>query len=320
MPRIVIGVTTYNGAARLDELLCSIALRTPAPVPGGLDWCLVVVDDGSPRVEETRAVVAKHKNRLRAARALVALHYVEHGRNRGISAGWNTASRALDCDIVVLVNDDVIVPSGGWLEAFVHVLEHSPKVGGVGVNWHAFTDEDVPQLLAASDSDLAVVPRDPGSKKPTPERRDYEKHPPGRVMCPGGQLFAFRRADFDALGGFDEGYKSFFEESAFGTAMAAKLGKIGVQLNYPMCWHRWSATFGSSPELRAPERMAASRKRYIEQWGVPESHWGDSPGPFDYTNPKFMGAIPPVEVEYLTPSGAPRRGRLHQEGGFVDVV
>jgi hypothetical protein len=51
-------------------------------------------------------------------------------------------------------------------------------------------------------------------------------------MVPTGQLFAFRMADFNAIGGFDEGYKSFYEESCFSTSMSAYLKKIGVQLNW----------------------------------------------------------------------------------------
>ncbi len=217
----------------------------------------------------------------------------------------------------MLVNDDVIVPSGGWLEALVFALEHSPGVGGVGANWHAFTDEDVEQLLASPDSDLAVVPRDLLTKNHAPERREYESHGPGRVMCPTGQLFAFRRADFDALGGFDEGFKSFFEESDYGTAMAAKLGKIGLQLPWPQCWHRWSATFSTNPELRASERMAASRQRSIEKWQVPEEYQKDPPFcPFDYTNPKYLGSIGDVEVQYLKNDGTIGRGVLRQSGAF----
>lgn len=293
--KITIGITTYNGASRVNELLASIKLRTDDKLISDLN--IVLVDDGSPNSAQTKSVFNKWNNEL-------PISYVEHKVNRGISAGWNTASRMFNNEYVVLVNDDVIVSSGGWLDALIYPLEHSPSVGGVGVNWHAFLDEDVVELLAAATSDQGVIPRDPGSKNPTPERRKYEEMGPGRVMCPGGQLFAFRRSDFDILGGFDEKYKSFFEESDFGTAMAAKLKKIGVQLNWPMCWHRWSATFGANPELAAHKRMLVSRQWYIEKWNVPKEFHGDRPGPFDYTNPLYLGPLPPVEVNFL------RNGRI----------
>ena len=300
--KIVCGIPTYNGAQRLDWLLRSISLRTPLLAFG--DVRIVVVDDGSPRVAETR-VVADHWGKM------LPLTFIEHGHNRGISAGWNTSVRATDAEICVLLNDDVIVASGGWLEALVYALEHSPGVGVVGQSWHAFLPEDVPALLAAPNSDLVVVPRDPVSKIALPERRTlYEDTNPGRVMCPTGQLFAFRRRDFDAIGGFDENYKSFYEESDLGTAMASR-GLIGLQTTWPFCWHLWSATFAANPELQAGPRIEHSRAYYRKKWNVP-----DGIAEFDYTNPKFLGAIGDVAVEVLTKTGV-RRGVLRADGAFV---
>jgi GT2 family glycosyltransferase len=302
-PRITIGIPTYNGAERLDWLLKSISLRTPLLSSGAVR--IVIVDDGSPRVAETRAVVARWDREL-------PITFIEHGSNRGISAGWNTCSRAVDAEIVVLANDDVIMPSGGWLESFVHALQHSPGVGVVGANWHAFLAEDVQQLLAGPESDLNVTPRDPGTKAHAPERRpQYEDTSPGRVMCPTGQLFAFRRPDFDAVGGFEERMKSFYEESSFGSEMAAR-GLIGMQITWPTNWHMWSATFAANPELDANARLAASRGIYRERWGVP-----DGVPEFDYVNAKYFHVIPDVAVEFLRKGGVVGRGVLRQNGAFV---
>jgi len=301
---ITIGIPTYSGAWRLGNLLKSLSLRTPELAAGQAR--VVVVDDGSPLPQETRRVVGEWK-------AKMPLTLVEHGRNRGISAGWNTSSRHhSDCEHVVLVNDDVIVPSGGWLEAFMHVLRNSPDVGVVGANWHAFIADDVAKLLESADSDRQVVPRDPGSKQCVPSRRDLEPCPPGRVMAPGGQLFAFRKSDFDAIGGFDETYKSMYEESCFGTSMAAHRKKIGVQLNWPFNWHMWSETFRTRPELKAEQRLSDSRQHYRRKWQVP-----DGVHEFEYTNPKYLGAIGDVAVKFLRgPDNKPSEGVLRQTGGF----
>ncbi|HXB28150.1 MAG TPA: glycosyltransferase [Gemmatimonadaceae bacterium] len=309
MPRIVIGVPTYNGAERLGWLLKSMAMRTPMLATG--DVRIVVVDDGSPMVGATVSA-------YRMWEAQLPIDLVQHGGNRGISAGWNTAARHHDCEYVVPINDDVIVPSGGWLESLIHTLEHSPGVGVVGASWHAFTPEDAPALLAGPESDRDVIPREPRNehglvRQNAARRTQYEDVWPGRVMCPTGELFAFRRKDFDRIGGFDENYKSFYEESDFGTSMAAA-GLIGVQLTWPFCYHLWSATFGASPELRADERMTASRAYYRRKWAVP-----DGVAEFDFTNPKFFGAIGDVPVEFLRKSG-PCKGVLRQDGAFVEGV
>jgi glycosyltransferase involved in cell wall biosynthesis len=301
----VLGVPTYNGADRLSWLLESVYLRPPWPDD------IVVVDDGSPRVNETRAAVDRFRGKL-------PVNLCEHGVNRGIAAGWNSCvSRrqfsGAECNII-LANDDVIV-SGEWLESLVYVLDHSPAAGVVGASWHAFLPEDVPELLRSADSDLDVCPRDPVSKVQKPERRrEFEGCRPGRAMAPTGQLFAFRVSDWAAVGGFDEEYKSFYEESDFGTAMAAKLQKIGVQTAWPFCWHLWSATFGANPELQAGARIAASRAHYRKKWGVPEGIHE-----FDYTNPKHLGAVGDVEVCYLLPGGVEARGVLMRDGRFQDI-
>jgi len=299
MGGIGVGITTYGGGLRLRWLLKSIALRPPYPDE------IVVVDDGSPLVQMTRDAVEEFVGKL-------PVTLIEHGQNRGISAGWNTATRATKADAVILINDDVIV-SSGWMEPLAYVLEHSPLVGAVGQSWHAFLGDDVDKLLESEHSDEAVIPRDPMSKAPVPERRTlYEDTHPGRVMAPTGQLFGFRRSDFDAIGGFDENYKSFYEESCFSTSMA-KMGKIGLQTTWPFCWHMWSATFGASPELQASQRLAHSRAHYRAKWAVPEGV-----GEFDYTNPKYLGAIGDVEVAFLRKAG-PARGVLRQDGAFLPV-
>ena len=302
MPKTTIGIASYNGGERLGWLLKSIAMRTPELATG--DVRIVVVDDGSPLVGATVAA-------FRSWEAKLPIDLVQHDKNRGISAGWNTAARHHDCQYVVEVNDDVIV-SSGWLAPLIYPLEHSPKVGVVGQQWHAFTAEDVPRLLDGPTSDTDVVPRDPVTKEPTPERRRFEDNWPGRVMAASGQLFAFRRADFDAIGGFDEAYQSFYEESCFGTSMASR-GLIGVQITWPFCYHQWSATFAVNPELQASVRMAASRVHYRAKWGVPEGVHE-----FDYTNPKHLGSIGDVGVRFLRRGGVPWRGTLRQDGAFVD--
>lgn len=308
MVQVTVGIPTYNGAHRVEQLLQSIWMRTPELdklAGGGIQ--IVLVDDGSPRVEETRRVA-------NAWGARMPLHYVEHGQNRGISAAWNTAARAFDARIVVLCNDDVIV-SSDWLESLVHALDHSPGIGCVGQSWHGFKDEDVPGLLAGPFSDREVTPRDPLGN-PSPERRTmFEDCNPGRVPCVTGQLFALRRADFDAIGGFDERMKSFFEESTMGFEMARKLGKIGMQLNWPFCFHRWSQTFKDNPELDAGGRMEHSRNVFRERFGVP----GHVPRgqEFTWANPTLINHIGDVDVEFLRKGRRIEKGTLRADGAYV---
>lgn len=297
--RVTIGIPTYNGAQRLDWALKSLSMRTTGSIP----FDIVVVDDGSPNVQGTRDVCSRYSTRL-----------IEHGSNKGIPAAWNTLTNAFENRLVVLINDDVIVPSGGWLESLTYCLDNSPNVGVVGESWHAFLPDEAGALLAGTESDRNVTPRDPMKVADASRREKYEDTNPGRVMCPTGQLFAFRRNDHGRIGGFDERFKSFYEESDFGTSMA-KAGLIGVQLTWPFCWHLWSATFAQNPELQAGQRIANSRALYRQKWQVP-----DGIHEFDYTNPKYLGGIGDVEVKFLRKGGARWRGTLRTDGAFVDGV
>lgn len=114
--------------------------------------------------------------------------------------------------------------------------------------------------------------------------------------CAAGSVFAFKRRTYDMVGGFDDmDFKSFFEESDFGTSLA-KEGYPSYGLTYPHCYHLWSATFAESPELRPQETLERSMAAYIRKWEVPPEY---AARPFDYTNPKYMSGIPRQRIRWL---------------------
>jgi hypothetical protein len=76
-------------------------------------------------------------------------------------------------------------------------------------------------------------------------------------------------------------------------------------LQWPFCYHIWSATFGQSPELAAQTRMQRSRAAYIQKWG---SHTEE-------THVKFMSAIPFHHTKWLDPRG-PQEAVITAEHGF----
>lgn len=291
MTRVLVGVPTYSGA---DTLLpwCLQAVRQRTPDQTAFD--LFVVDDsGKP----------DHVRRATETCRRFGAHLLVHPHNRGVAAAWNTLARAGSHEQVILLNDDFIV-SPGWVDTMSYFLEQNPSAGSAG--YHAFfiTREDVPHLLSGPDA--RVTPRDPFTKAPKPEeftQRDGTSAP-GRCMAPPGCGFGFRRSVFDAVGGFDERYKSFYEEADWGTA-CAKLGYPAYTLQWPFCYHIWSATFGQSPELKASTRMHHSRAAYIQKWGTHTEE----------THVKFMSAIPFHHTKWLGSRG-PQEAVITAEHGF----
>src|SRR5215210_178760 len=112
-------IATRDRAALLEETLQAIA-RQDAP---GVAFEVVVADNAS--IDRTRDVVADAARRLP-----LAIEYV-HEPRPGKSHALNTAVAAAHGDILVFTDDDVL-PSTGWLAAFVRALNETGADFGTG--------------------------------------------------------------------------------------------------------------------------------------------------------------------------------------------
>lgn len=277
MSEIIVGVPCYNGA---DDLLpwCLESVRSRSG--SDVQYDLVVVDDSGrdDHREKSRRVAEHYQAR-----------WLCHDRNKGIAAGWNTLSRSGDAPLIVLLNDDIIV-ARGWLEATTYALRENPHAGAISLHFNFITREDARNL--AADPNGVPPERDPFTKVIKTQDFHNSRSEPGKVMCPAGCCFAFTRDKFNLVGGFDECYQSFFEESDYGTALASK-GFPTYCIPYPTLGHIWSGTFERAPELDPGGRGMRSKARYIEKWG----------GLFDVTNPRFMVGCPERLTKWLSPDG-----------------
>lgn len=289
-PEITVGIPCYSGA---DDLLpwCLQGIRDRSG--DAIAYDLIVVDDSGKRM---------HQEKSRAVAARFGARWLCHERNLGITAGWNTLSRAGGAPLIALLNDDLIV-TPGWLEALIYFLRENPDAGAVGIGFFFITAEDVPQLLASPTA--RVRPRHHATKVHLPESEYAQRgtENPGCVMCAPGCAFGFTREKYDLVGGFDPAMRSFYNESHLGTALAAA-GYPSYVIPYPVLWHIWSATFQrSGHELLTDDPMTKDRAAYKALWG----------GDFDYTDPKFMapfrGDVNRREVRWLGPDG-PRKAEI----------
>ena len=314
--RILVGITNYADTDHLEMLLQSIRWYTY----DNIEFDLVVCDDG------TRAMSfqdARNRNidpiALADKTAEVCKRFgaalIEHEQNRGIPSAWNTLCNAgnSNTEIIVLLNNDLLmVPD--WLKVMVHFLDtnkDNPHVGSCYFNPHQPWPKDdmraiLPLLAHRLPGAIDQVTREPlVSNHPEahgiPHLADDEGvgQGLGRVMCPAGCSFAFRKEVYEEVGPFDERLTSFHEESDWGTRAAAK-GRASFGFPYPRPYHAHGFTFGVSPELRASERMRASRRLYREIWNVPQ-HVPDDKY-FNYVNKKLMSQIPPVTLKFLRPN------------------
>lgn len=288
---VLVGIPTYNGAQRVDWLLQSIFNNTDNKLINDLFCKIVICDDsGSPsHQEKTLEVGKKH-----------GVHVLVNKSNIGLPKTWNKLVSCWDSKNVILINDDIIV-APDWLETMVYFLNNNPHAGSVSHFCHFIALEDIQPLLKGE----TIKPRDPFTKAHIEFHDHFEQ--PGRVMAPAGCFFGFSREKFNLVGGFDENYKVFYEESDFGTSLASH-GFPSYVLCYPRNYHIWSATFSSAPEIRASELMAQSRAYYIQKWN----------GHFEDTHPRYMSKIPFRKIRWLY-KGKECEALITSDFGFHEV-
>lgn len=285
--KVNVGILTYNDPAYLTRfLLESIRYYTEYSE----EFAITIVDDGSP---------------IDALESMRHLHWqtrdwhsdtfmFEHRENRGIVAGWNTITRSVDADYVILLNNDVIV-TRYWLTALMYFLENN-HVGTVNPLIYFINENMAPAAVKNSNDQLIETVHPITREKLKNLPHGYmETRPelPGRCMAANGSIFGFSKKLYDEIGGFDKGLRSFYEEIDFGTE-CAKRGYPSYSLPFPHCYHLWSQTFAKNPSLRAQETLDASRVHYVGKWG------GDI-GVEDETNPhnRFMAKIKPRKLQWM---------------------
>jgi GT2 family glycosyltransferase len=280
------------------DLLENLRQRTPQSVP----HTIVVCDDSGKEA---------HRAEVRRACQRYGAVYVQHDRNRGVPAAWNTLSRATDHEAVVLLNDDVLV-ARDWLEYLFYAVRENPAAGSFCLNCLFIEAGDAREIVRGPDA--RVVPLNVRYKDGVLVRNERftempkeQDHAPGRVMCPSGCAFGFLRETFDRAGGFDERYFCFYEETDFGVACAVR-GMPAFTLPVPLeNYHIWSATFASAPEIPAGQIMGASRAKFVEKWSaILGVKFQDAPE----IHSLIMDKIPPLLIRWLGAGKARREALL----------
>jgi GT2 family glycosyltransferase len=287
MAQVTIGIPVYNRGASLPDLLRNIRQRTSIADSHEI----VVVDDSGKDY---------HQKVVREACSRYDAKLIIHQKNRGVAAGWNSISKASSSEFVVILNDDVFV-ANDWLSYMAYALRENPQVGSFGMNCRFIEKSDAAQILKSAEA--KILPLNVHWKGSTLVRNERYKSmpveedgPPGRVMCPTGCFFGFRREIYDLVGGFDERYFAFYEETDFGVSCAWK-GYPSFVLGVPdHNYHMWSASFAAAPEISAGAVIARSRESFVKKWseklGV---KFSDAPE----LHSRLMDKIAPIEVKWL---------------------
>lgn len=209
---------------------------------------VIVVDNGS-RDDS----VARVRNIFPEAVVL------EAGRNLGFAAANNLGAKAASGRLLLLVNTDAMLDPN-CAARLVSLMDGAPRIGMAG-----------PQLLNADRTTQTSYEAVPSLATETLNRsllkRLFPARYPHKSRVPTGPIevealigavMVVRRAALDDVGGFDEGYFFFLEETDLAVTMRSK-GWTVVHEPRASAVHLQGATAGSYP---AEARIEFYRSRY----------------------------------------------------------
>jgi GT2 family glycosyltransferase len=255
-PLISIVVLNWNGGKIFPACLKSLAAVDYRPIE------VLFVDNGST------------DDSLRLAAGYEGIKIVDNKANLGYAAGNNRAMRAVGSDskYVCFLNNDVVV-SPGWLNEPVRHLEHEARIGAIACrNMNYFNREIVDGLYHFIRLPFLSLRRF-GHGLPFLDDPLYNE--PGYVASALGASALYRTALFKSLGGFDESFFAYYEDSD----LCMRINNSGGRCLYvpeAVVYHKDRASFGkrSSDSLYYSERnkLYFIRKNYPPRFIAANMH------------------------------------------------
>ena len=246
-PELAVVTVSYHSESVLPHLISSLREATGRPFE------LVIADNAE--TDGARTIAAESGGR-----------YLPLGRNAGYGGAVNAAAGSLDPAVrwILICNPDVRMLPGS-LDLLVDRLEADPSIGAVG-----------PRVLNEDGSTYPSARALPSIRtgighalfanlwRSNPWTRTYraasddsdEARDAGWLS---GSCLLVRRADFDTIGGFDEGYFMYFEDVDLGMRLAAA-GRRNLYYPPARVVHEGAhSTSGEAPRMIAAHHESARR-------------------------------------------------------------
>jgi GT2 family glycosyltransferase len=184
-----VAVVNWNGGADLLDCLAALVAQTRPAAE------IVLVDNGSTDGSADAA----------AAR-FGGLRRIDLPHNPGYGAAANAAARATTGDPLAALNPDVVLDAD-WLEVVADAFAADPSLGIAGSKL-LFPDGTIQHAGGLLHRPLMLADH---RRYRQPDAADERE--PTDVEYVNGAAIAIRRAALDAVGGFDEGFFLYFEET-----------------------------------------------------------------------------------------------------------
>jgi GT2 family glycosyltransferase len=194
-----------------------------------------------------------------------ALTVIEMGHNAGYAAAVNAAFEATEGEYLLLVNPDIELASIIPVLDLLDFARRHPRVGVVAPRLYS-EDGTVQASARRFPTAAAVLGVDPRLARLGPiarGRRRYEEPSEAAIASEVdwaiGAAMLIRRRAFEDVGGWNEGYRLYLEDTEFCLRVAAAGWKVAY-LPTARLLHRW-ARVSSTPG--ATVRRSGMRRRHL---------------------------------------------------------
>jgi GT2 family glycosyltransferase len=244
-PRASIIVITWDNLAFTRMCLASIFENTEYP-----NYELIVIDNASTdgTIEELRRIAGEVPH----------VRVILNDHNAGFGPANNQGLAAATGDVLVLLNNDTMVPRG-WLTRLTHHLE-DPALGLIGPGTNRTCNEAQIDFSYQTYGEYRRIARIQS------ERHEGERYP---IRMPMMFCMAMRRDTYERLGPLDEQYEvGMFEDEDF--ALRAKAAQLDVAWTPEVyVHHAYHASIGKLlPTGEYMRLVKLNQGRFEEKWGI----------------------------------------------------
>jgi GT2 family glycosyltransferase len=222
--RVTVAIPTLAADSNLVRCILSLQAQTRR------DFMVVVVDNSGQGLARERLGGGTN------------VDIIENNENRGFGAAINQVYSCSTAPFLAVLNDDAVADPQ-WLNALLDVVESRPDAGMCASQV---------RLLGSGQIDSAgmSICADGSSKQRGHLREPEEYRCPQEVLLPSGSAALYRRAMLDEIGGFDEDFFLYCEDTDLGLR-ARWAGWKCLYAPQAVVDHAYSSTAGRASPLKA---------------------------------------------------------------------
>jgi GT2 family glycosyltransferase len=191
----------------LPDYLVTVVIPTLAADSRLLD-CVQSLSRQTRQDLEVIVVDNSGKGLVRKNGVAPGVRVIENARNAGFGAAINQGVRESNSPYLATLNDDAVAHPD-WLAALLDVLERRPDAGMCASQVRLFGED----LL---DSAGMLIARDGSSKQRGHGRSPRDFPVAEEVLLPSGSAALYRRAMLEEIGGFDDSFFLYCEDTDLG--------------------------------------------------------------------------------------------------------